>query len=358
MARQRRRYFRNVALFLGGIATALGIESLTGCAGVGYLLQAGRGQMALIHHARPIPVVIADERTPPKIRELLSEIPSIKKFGEGRGLKATANYQEYVKLDRSHAVYVVSACETLRFSEKRWGFPLVGSFPYLGWFDRGNAENYAQGLRAEGWDVDVRGAAAFSTLGWFRDAVLSTMISDGQESLGDLINVVLHESVHATVYVNGQADFNESLASFVADRMTLEYFDQVKGAGSEQKQAYVRAESAGKERVERFHVTYEKLKAVYASEMSDSEKLAEKSRILGELKSELQLKREINNATLAQFKTYRSGGPEFEGLWSRCENSWPRFMKAVGRLESQDFASGSSDQALAAALSRIEREGC
>src|SRR5205814_2292022 len=98
------------------------------------------------------------------------------------------------------AVWVVSACEPLRFHSKEWGFLFVGSFPYLGWFDLENARRFRDELRAEGWDADLRGAAAYSTLGYFRDAVLSSMIPEGDEALGELVNVVLHESVHATLY--------------------------------------------------------------------------------------------------------------------------------------------------------------
>src|SRR4029078_3952588 len=131
--------------------------------------------------------------------------------------------------DRPAAVWVVSACEQLRFRSKEWHFPIVGSFPYLGWFDLEQAKAFADELRAESWDVDVRGAHAYSTLGWFRDAVLSTMIPEGKEALGELVNVVLHESVHATVYIEGQAFFNESIASFIADRLTDHYLIQTRG---------------------------------------------------------------------------------------------------------------------------------
>src|SRR5206468_11910645 len=132
----------------------------------------------------------------------------------------------------------VSACEKLRFQSKVWNFPFVGSFPYLGWFDLEDGRSFARELKAEDngkWDVDLRGAAAYSTLGWFRDPVVSSMIPEGKEALGELVDVVLHESTHATYYISGQAFFNESIASFVADKLTPFYLDAKLGKGSEEK---------------------------------------------------------------------------------------------------------------------------
>ncbi|HUP58452.1 MAG TPA: aminopeptidase, partial [Bdellovibrionota bacterium] len=154
----------------------------SGCSTMGYLLQAGKGQLALLNRAKPIEKVLESERVQPRIKRLLSEIPAIKKYGEGNGVKATHNYTEYVQLDRAAAVWVVSACEPLKFVSKEWSFPIVGRFPYLGWFDLDGARGLASELKKEGWDVDLRGARAFSTLGWFKDPVVSSMIPEGNEA--------------------------------------------------------------------------------------------------------------------------------------------------------------------------------
>ncbi len=300
--------------------------------------------MALIQHARPIPEVIRDEKTPPRVRELLGQISEIKKFGETHGLKPTSNYRDYVKLDRPAAVWVVSACEPLKFKSKEWEFPIVGSFPYLGWFDVKNAREYADSLQAEGWDVDLRGAAAYSTLGWFRDSVLSSMIYPGKDALGSLVNVVLHESVHATVYIPGQAYFNESIASFVADRLTLAYFDSLGPEMAEQKQAYMDAEEKGKRIETLLHQAYLKLAAVYDTSLPDSDKRAKKDKILESLQEELKFKRKISNATLIQYKTYHTGSVEFENLLQACGKEWARLLSAVKSLKPESFSKPQQDQ--------------
>jgi predicted aminopeptidase len=313
----------------------------SGCGSFHYLLQAGKGQLALINRARPIEQVLQDEKTSPKIKRLLEEIPKAKKYGEDRGgLKPTKNYTEYVKLDRPAAVWSTSACEPLEFKSKVWSFPFVGSFPSLGWFELKDAQSFAEDLRREGLDVDLRSVRAYSTLGWFRDAVLSSMISEGDDAMGELVNVILHESVHATFYVEGQSFFDESLASFVADELTLEYFDEVLGHSEnikKEKAAYIDADRKARERTKSLHEAYEKLDAVYKSSIDTEEKKLKKTKILEETKEKLKITREINNATLVQFKTYSEGLIEFKDLYVTTGKSWNRFWELIREINSKSF---------------------
>jgi predicted aminopeptidase len=251
------------------------------------------------------------------------------------------------------AVWVVSACEPLEFKSREWHFPIVGSFPYLGWFDLNQARSYADDLRKDGLDVDVRGAQAYSTLGWFRDAILSTMIPEGDESLGELVNVVIHESVHATVYISGQAYFNESVASFVADHLT----DQYLASRPRELKAYTDAVASGEGRRKRLHEAYEQLSRLYASDQPREAKLMEKKRLLGTLKQELSFKREINNATLIQYKTYHTGSADFDALWKACGEDSRRFMKAAATLRGDSFQK-SQQEDLKPVLEALGKNGC
>jgi predicted aminopeptidase len=315
----------------------------TGCSGLSYLLQAGKGQLALINHARPIQEVLKDEKVSPRIRVLLAEIAPIKQFGEIQGLKPTHNYTDFVNLDRPAAVWVVSASRPLQFEAKEWSFPCVGSFPYLGWFDRIDAQNFSKELEAEGWDVDLRGARAYSTLGWFKDAVLSTMIPDGAEALGELVNVVLHESVHATVYIKGQSYFNESLASFIADRLTTDYLSLKKGPKSKEKIAYETAELSGRANTKLQSEAYAELSKIFDSNLSADEKKQKKAQVYARLKVELKIKRAINNATLIQYKTYNTGDADFQELLIRCDFDWSRFLGVMKHLKSQSFTQSQQE---------------
>jgi predicted aminopeptidase len=278
VAQQLRTYFRRFVLLLtAALAAIIGVCGLSGCSTVEYLWQAGRGQLAIMNRARPIEEVLRDPTTPPDTKKLLGEVDRIRAFGEKVGLKPTSNYREYVKLDRDAVVYVVSACHPLRFEPKEWTFPIVGGFPYLGWYDRKNAEKYATSLRGEGFDVDLRGAPAYSTLGWFRDPILSTMLPEGPRAIGELVEVVLHESLHATVYVNHQAFFNESLASFVAENLTPLYLRESRGPDSAEERAYVESLAYQEKYYRRMHEAYGELDALYRSTATDDEKRSKKA---------------------------------------------------------------------------------
>lgn len=343
-----------------GVALIVALQALLslGCTTVGYLWQAAGGQCTIATTGRPLDEVIADPETPEELRELLEEVGSMKRFAVASGLEPTPNYSEYVELGRPHVVVVTSAAEPLRFEGKRWWFPIVGTVPYLGWFDKADALYYARELEEEGWDVDVRGAAAYSTLGWFEDPILSSMLSPGDPAgVGDLANTVLHESVHATYYVPSQSSFNESLASFVGDQLTLEYLEDRFGPGSPELRSYLEGEARAVVRTERLHRAFLDLERLYASDLSDAEKLAAKARYLAALRVEIDFARPINNATLMNFKTYHAGDEPFEELFSACEQRWAPFWVAVRSIDGASFREPQQED-LAPVLAKASARHC
>jgi len=309
----------------------------TSCTTMRYLIQAGHGQLALINQAKPIDEVIKNEKTPPFIKKHLQEVIHIKKFAEESGLKATSNYQEFVQLDRSAVVWVVSACRPLEFTAKNWSFPIAGNFNYLGWFERDDALEFADELKNENWDTYTRGASAYSTLGWFKDPVLSTMIRKKESSIGDLVNVILHESVHASLYVNDQSYFNESVATFIANKLTPVYLKDRFSKESIEFKKYQDSKNNGKNYKKKFHDAYEKLDKIYQSGLEESEKLKQKQTILSALKKDLNYKKEINNAFLIQYKTYHQGGDDFIKLFQACDKNVLRVLSVLKTLRSEDF---------------------
>jgi predicted aminopeptidase len=184
------------------------------------------------------------------------------------------------------------------------------------------------------------------------------MISDGPEAVGELVNVILHESVHATLYVDGQTRFNESLAEFSSGKLTVTYLDRRYGVASAEKSAYLDAERRGVERAARMHRAYETLERLYASPRPPAEKLAEKGRILTALRHETRFRRPINNATLSAFKNYNSGTPELEALLQACGGSWARFFGTLGALKKKGSFSRPNQEDLGPALRPLIAAGC
>ncbi len=334
------------------IAWITSLLILPGCSSVEYLWQAGRGQLSIMNRARPLGKAIEDETTPPRIRVLLTEVPRVKSFGEQYGLKPTRNYEEYVKLDRDAVVYVVSACHPLRFEPKEWKFPVVGGFPYLGFYARDGADRYAEKLRAEGFDVNVRGAPAYSTLGWFRDPILSTMIIEGESAPAELAEVVLHESLHATVYVNHQAYFNEALASYVSEGLTPLYLRHSRPSEERLIKLYADSLARSESKFARMHSAYLSLDEVYQSGMSDAEKLAKKAAILEGLRTEIKWRpeRSLNNATLLGFREYEGNRESFDRMFEKCGKDWRRFIVALTGIEEKHFPARQTKD-----LSGVER---
>ena len=319
------------------LVTMMGM--LTSCSSLYFVYQAGKGQLRLLNRGRPIEEVANDPTTNAKLAALLKKMPEIKKFGEKFGLKPTKNYSEYVKLDQDSVVYVVTISDPLEFKAKVFSFPIAGSFTYIGWFDHQDAVDFASKFEKEGYDVDVRGASAFSTLGWFRDPLLSSMMGE----LPDLVNVVIHESVHATVYIKDQSFFNESLAYFVADELTQKYFSE---QGLLESPVWLDYETR-KKRYEviqqRMARAFQDLKKIYESTGTEVEKREKKSAYLAALQSELKLSRKINNATLIQFKTYDPSDHGFGALLKRVKGDEREFLRALSVLKSSDFAKSQQE---------------
>jgi len=334
------------------LALAWGVS---GCFHVCYLAQAARGQDELAYLAQPIDEVLSDPAVPSRTRAMIATIPSVKRFGEAHGMRPTDNYQHFVQLDRDSVVWVVTASPALSLEPVTWYFPIVGSVPYLGWFNHNDAVRFADELREQGYDVLLRGAGAYSTLGWFDDPVLSTMIVDEPGGAADLINTVLHESVHATTYVESQSAFNESLADFIADELTVRYLSTEQGYNRLELDAFVQQQKFRAHRILRLHQTSLALTELYASNRSDREKLAIKERVLTALGHELGARRPLNNANLTQARTYHSGEPHFAALFEACGKDWHRFWEVIKTIDADDFAHPQQEQIGPVVRAQVDR---
>lgn len=339
------------------VLVCLLVGSTTSCLQIHYLTQAAAGQEQLNSRGVDIDEIVEGEHLDKRTRNLLAHVAGIKAFGEKYGLKRTKNYERYINLGRPAVVWVVSASHPLAFRPQVWKFPIVGSITYTGWFDKKEAQDYGASLAKRGWDVDVRPSPAYSTLGWFDDPILSTMLSPEDDALGDLADVILHETLHATFYVPNQSTLNESVAAFFGDNLAVVYLDETLGPDSPEKKSFVEGRERGEARGKIMKRAYDDLAKVYASKAPREERLAQKKQIIDALKIELKTKRNINNASLGQYKTYGSGKAELKQLFEMCGSNFPRFLKTLDRLRpSTKTAPPHSDPAVL--LQPLLAEGC
>ncbi len=172
--------------------------------------------------SEPIDHVLADAETPAETRSLLRLVPSVRDFASELGLKVGDQYTSYVDWPEDRIVTTLVRTRPPGIEAIPYWFPLIGELPYKGYFDRARAEAEAERLReVEAFDVCVSGVTAYSTLGWLNDPVTSPMLRRGAASL---VETLLHELVHATAFVPGDAHFNESVAQFIGQEATIRFF--------------------------------------------------------------------------------------------------------------------------------------
>jgi predicted aminopeptidase len=151
-------------------------------------------------------------------------------------LNDTENYKTLFDQKGKEIMWVITASEPYRLKEKRWDFPILGSVPYKGFFDIEAARKEKEKLEAEGWDVNATNPSGWSTLGWFKDPILSDMLEKNE---GDLASLIIHEMVHATIFIKDSIDFNENLASFIGDLAALQFVNHKYGKNSEEHDTFI-----------------------------------------------------------------------------------------------------------------------
>lgn len=339
-------------------ALALALAAVTaagqaGCLMPRYLAQAAHGQLDLMARARPIAEVIADPETPLRTRLLLAEIDGIKAFAARMGLDTSRNYTRYVEVPASGTVWFVGAAPPLSFEARSWCFPIAGCFTGLGWFDEEEAVRHRDQLLRAGWDAMARPAGAYSTGGWFPDPVVSSMLSPGDDAHAALANVLIHESVHATVLIPDQMYFNEGLAEYVGDALTDVWLVERFGAAAPERAAWTAAQARRAQRVERSLAAYQELDRLYRSSQPDAAKLAAKARILDRLVDDLGLWERPNNASLVELRLYQAHAGGFARAHAACGDV-RALLAAAGRLGKRDFTERLQED-LTAPLRRIEQ---
>ncbi len=202
-----------------------------------YGVEQGMGQLKIVWYARPVKEVMTDPEFPDSLKSRLLLIEDIRKFAiDSLGLKDTKNYKTVYDQQGKELMWVVTASEPFALKPKLWHFPVIGTVPYKGYFNKEKAKIESDDLEKEGWDVSVRNPGGWSTLGWFTDPILSGMLN---RSEGDLASLIIHEMVHATLWVKDSVDFNENLATFIGDTAAYDFIIYKFGKASKEYSTYL-----------------------------------------------------------------------------------------------------------------------
>lgn len=314
-----------------------------GCQTLGFYSQSVFGQLELLSMRQPIDTVIDNPQTPPGVRDSLSLVREARVFAiEQLQLPDNGSFTEYAELGRPHVVWNVFATDEFSIAPETWCFPVAGCVSYRGYFSERDATSFSASLAQRGKDTYVGGVSAYSTLGWFRDPVLSTVLDYPEERL---VGLVFHELAHQRVYVKGDTVFNESFATSV-ELAGLEAWLTAKGRGD-----VMALERSRRRRNEEFVAllldTRRRLGRIYAEPVTNKAKRLNKNnefialrRRYEALKASWQgyngydgwFDRSLNNAHLVAVAAYHQHLPAFERLLEEAGGSFSAFYSRVEEL--------------------------
>lgn len=310
-----------------------------------YYLKSGYGQLSLLSSRQPIEKALQDNKLTEKEKHLLNLTVQAREFAESKlKLKSTKNYTSFVQLDRPYVTYVVSAAPQWELKHHQWSYLIVGKMPYKGFFNEKDALDEEEELKNKNLDTYVRGVSAYSTLGWFNDPILSSMLRYKEH---DLVNTVIHETVHATLYIKNSADFNERLATFIGNKGT-EFFYLEKEGPDSPTYKHILAEYQDEKLFSEFiTVEIKNLELWYKSQTKTTDhslreerfKLIQtkfKNDILPKMKTNTFVNfatLKLNNARLLVYKTYNEDLSEFQKLYDKVGGDFQKFMDLCRSLE-------------------------
>jgi len=312
-------------------------------------MKQGATWLGYLGRAIPLEELATREGATAEDIRFVRRVEDIRRFAmEELGLQESKNYTRYVALDRTFLAAIVSACADDSFTRHEWWFPVVGRLPYKGFFNVQDARRERARLESRGLDVWVRGVDAFSTLGWFRDPLFTFMREYSDRNLADLI---IHELVHATVWLKNHSQFNEQLAQFIGTEGARLYMERLRDIYGyeipdfENEPADVLADMAAY--ISFIQTLIAELEEMYNSNISREERLKRKEEIIEAAKIRFEENYDaifktdnfrfftdlpVNNAYLDLFRLYHEEDRFFSDLFERSGSDLRRFIEAAKTL--------------------------
>ncbi len=335
LVRQRfKQVFWLVALSL--IAAAI----FPGCSPL-YVLQAAYEEGKILWRREPITDILDNPEVQADTQEKLKLVLAVRKYARDvLKFNVGGSYSSYSYVDQPDLTYVVMAAPKTKLQPYTWWFLIIGSVPYKGYFSREEAESEMARLKAEGYDTMMRTSAAFSTLGWFDDPLLSHLLRYDKVVLA---GIVFHELFHNTLYVNGAGAFNESAANFIGNHAAIDFFRDRFGAVSPEYARAVQIWDDEREFGRFINGVADTLRGLYESDIPRADKLRLREQVFTRSQEEWQRyigdhpdqnfrrfgKRPLNNAVLMNYLVYLTHLNLFESLYAANGNDLRRTVGAM-----------------------------
>jgi predicted aminopeptidase len=310
-----------------------------------YTLKSAYNQMSILANRESYDSILARKDLTEEQRRKLLLAQDIREFAlKNLKLHSNGNYTQVTWLDRPYVTWAVSASDPWRIKPYEWSFPIVGKVPYLGFFNLKDAETEEKEMAAKGYDTYLRGVSAYSTLGWFADPLLSSMLNYSEETLAETL---IHELVHTTIWVKDSVDFNERLASYLGQKGAEVFYLKKEGPASP---TYKHMQDAtADDKVFSLFITAQvrELDEWYSG-LSDSDKTVAnkearikkiqdlfRSDVAPKLKTANWSKfdqAKLNNAKLMMYRTYMSDFSAFDKLWLKLNGDFAAFIEKCKTL--------------------------
>ena len=321
--------------------------TVSACSSFGYYMDLMAGHSELLEQRKPVVDILAEEETKPKLRKLLETSQKIRDFASNElYLPENDSYRLYADLKRPYAVWNVVAAKEFSTKSKKWCFIIVGCLSYRGYYSKEEATAFANELKAQGYDVYVGGASAYSTLGWFDDPLLNTMM---YKSEARRAGIIFHELAHQVVYIDNDSAFNEAFATTVEQEGIRKWLAR-KGK-NDKYQEYLRDKHRDSQWNQLLQDTRKQLKEIYKTKGNNEEKRLAKQQVFSDLQKKYQqlkkswngynvydkwMNQDLNNAHLLLVATYHDLVPTFKAILKNENYDMKKFYVAVEKYGQLD----------------------
>ena len=323
------------------ILILLAAASVSACSSMRYYGQAIAGQWQLLQAREDIQAILANPDTPPELAEQLEQAQAIRRYASQQlGLPGNDSYTKYADVERPYVVWNVVAAPAYSLSPLRHCFPFAGCVVYRGFFKQAMAQDYVLSLQQQGYETYLYGVRAYSTLGWFDDPVLNTMLNTGDELY--LAGLLFHELTHQVVYVKGASKFNESFATAIEELSLQQWLKdqrredllQLHGARQQKQQQFLGLVLEYREHLVELYKQaepHELDKQGVFTELLNAYAELKKQQWQGYTGYDQWFEKQLNNAKIAVLSAYSEQVEMVKSHYVSCGMAMPNYLNLVSK---------------------------